>query len=746
MQKNCFRFLTATFFMLQAVPATGYADQLLPLNPDLTKQTWANYLSPDGTLALFYYWDASTSGTYLWTSTGGISTFPTYNGYDLSVDYASLNKSIFAGTYSDGSNTHAFLLQNSVVTDLGGPAGSYNTVGLSNDGGKVAGTYQDVSNYNHAFYYDGSMHIIDAPGATHTYAYGLSADGSTLLLNAFGASHGFTWKNGTFTQLEEMTPTSTVTPQAISADGSVVVGYQQDYSNGGISHAGRWTNGVFQDIGDLVPGFGTYATLVSSDGNVLAGQSNTSASTAESFVWKNGTMTSLGTVANSYSFPMAMKNDGTVVAGFNEDNVSYTDAPYYWTSAGGMKTFAQILTDRGVDLTGWDLNNYADMYMSADGKTILTTGLYNGDAQVYLFTPQGGLITPQELQTSLMPATAPAQQVQASVNGNFSQSIFVARNALSVYLKPPAPPAPAFLASNDAAKTASLQDIAPAAGGDDIVALPLSQPAAAQWRHATYATGGFGSSLGGSEQQLTGNATAGVITQVAQNTAVGVGVMASADRQDTHLGGDSSTRAGGVSVMAAHEDPSGWNAYATLSGAALDITSKRNYLNGASVDSSKGDTNGYVVSAAVKTGYEMRVHEKATVMPYVQVDAAHSVIDGYSETGGAFPAIVSDRSDNYLATRTGVEISHDVGPGLTVRGQTAWGHRLSDMGSVVASAGGVTVTVPDNDSGRDWAEFGLGLNKQLGDRAILAADLAARAGSTSEPDIGVTLGLVWNWN
>lgn len=744
MQRRHIRFVTATFFILQIIPVAGHAEQLLPLNTDLTKQTWANYLSPDGTLALFDYWDASTSGTYLWISTGGITSFPTYNGFDLTVNYASLNKSIFAGTYSDGSNSHAFLLQNGVVSDLGGPVGDYYFWGLSNDGTRVGGAYQDGSSYYHAFYYDGSMHIIDAPAATHTYVYGLSADGSTLLVkDAF--SHAYTWNNGTFTQLDETTPGNVVTPKAVSTDGSVVVGTQYDVGSG-ITYAGRWTNGAYQDLGGLAPGLSSYATLVSSDGNVVAGQSNTSANTAESFIWKSGTMTSLGTVANSYSFPMAMKNDGTVVAGFNEDNTTFTDTPYYWTASGGMKSFAQILTDKGVDLTGWDLNNYAGMFMSADGKTVLTTGIYNGDYQVYLFTPQGGLITPQELQTSLMPATAPAQQVQAAVNSNFSQNMFVARNALSVYLKPPAQPAPAFLASNDAARPANLQDIAPAAGGDDIVALPLSQPAGVQWRHATYATGSFGGSLGGSEQQLTGNATAGVITQVEQHTAIGVGVMASDDRQDTHLGGDSTTRAGGVSIMAAHEDPSGWNSYATLSGAALDITSKRNYLNGASVDSSKGDTNGYVVSAAVKTGYEMRVHEKATVMPYVQVDAAHSVIDGYSETGGAFPATVGDRSDNYLATRTGIEISHDVGPGFTVRGQTAWGHRLTDMGSVVASAGGVTVAVPDNDSGRDWAEFGLGLNKQLGDQAVFAADLAARAGSTSEPDIGLTLGLVWNWN
>lgn len=743
---------TALLIALQLTPVVSYADgPLTLLNTDLTKQTWANYLSPDGKLALMDYWDGSSDGTFMWTSTGGISTFPTYSGYTLYINRASISKTIFAGTYNDGSYDVPFIMNNGVVTGLGGPVGNYSIWALSDDGTAVAGSYQDAGFSNHAFYYDGTFHTIDAPASfnTNPTGRGMSADGSTVTVKGQNGL-SYTWNGGVLTELSGINPTDFTTAKDISADGSIVVGDALDVAGSFQSFATRWVNGTLDNLGQLTPGFSSYATLVSSDGTVIAGQGNTSANTADTFIWKSGTMTSIGSIGSSYSFPMAINGNGNAIAGFNEDNVSFTDSPYYWSQTDGMKSFQQILTDKGVDLTGWDLDNYAGMYMSADGKTVLTTGIYNGDYQAYLFSPTGGLITPQELQTSLLPATTPSQQIQSTTNSNLAQNMFVARNALTVYLKPTiryAPvSAPMLFASNDTPTNPSaLQDIAPAAGGDDIVALPLSQPDQ-KWRHATYATGTFGSSVGSDEQQITGNATAGVITQVQLHTAVGVGVLASHDRQETHLGGKSTTDAAGMSVMVAHENPSGINVYASLSGAAIDIASKRNYLNGASVDSSKGDTTGYVVSGAIKTGYEMRVHDKATVMPYVQLDAAHSLINGYTETGGGFPAAIQDRSDNYLATRTGIEISHDVAPGLTMRGQTAWGHRLTDIGSVVATAGSITQTIPDNDSGRDWAEFGLGLNKQINEQAIFAADVAARAGSTSEPDISLTLGLVWNWN
>src|SRR5690606_7365876 len=74
-----------------------------------------------------------------------------------------------------------------------------------------------------------------------------------------------------------------------------------------------------------------------------------------------------------------------------------------------------------------------------------------------------GALSAQAIQRELSPVTAPAVQSIAAVNGGIMQSLYIARNAHSVYFpiqEEPSGSLDAFAALD--AKT--LQDIAPAAG------------------------------------------------------------------------------------------------------------------------------------------------------------------------------------------------------------------------------------------------------------------------------------------
>lgn len=749
---NTFNFIfTATAVAAFMLGASNRADAqaLEPINTDPTLETWGEFMPTSGNYALSSFW-GSDDGSFIWTPANGAVALPDYLGYTLYALSGSLSSNIIAGAFTDGAGKNSiFVMNNGVISQVTPADGSnYYLWSMSDDGSALTGSYQDPTFHYNAYYWNSGSGYqnINIPAQVHSQAQGLSADGQTVIVsNIFGDT--YTWKNGIHTQLQEIIAGAYTSASDISNDGSVVVGdyyYFDPVLMTGQSYASRWVNGVHQSLGALDPSQSSYASLVSADGSIVAGQSNTSATTGEAYIWQGGIMTSLGRTGD-YSFPMAMTNDGTTVVGFNETIVGFTaiDEPFYWTQTEGMQSFAQILSDNNVDTTGWDLNNYAGMYITNDGETVYTTGLYNGTYQAYLFRPNG-IITPQELAQSLTPAGIPAQQVQAATIGTMAHSMNVARNALPVYLNSPfiAPPAPTItqMASADSSTPQALQDIAPAAGG------PLISSLRTLPRRATFATGTIGTGVDDEFTTVTGNATAGVMTAVGEHSAVGVGVTGSHHNAETRFGGDSTTRTVGANLFVAHESPSHFNIYATAAVATIDISSDRNYINGASIDSSSGDTTGMTYSGGVKIGYEIPVHDRAKVMPYVEANASYTMIDGYTERGGGFPATISDRDDTYLSSHLGMEISHDVSKGLTIRGHGAWGHRYSDEGGIIATAAGLTQYVPDNAAGSDWVEAGIGLNKYLTPSAVMAFDLAGRAGSTSEPDLSATVGMVWHWN
>ncbi len=305
---------------------------------------------------------------------------------------------------------------------------------ISADGSTVVGESDGASGVPIAFRWtaeEGMMALGVLPGGFTSAAYGVSADGSTVVgrSNTPGANtptsgdEAFRWtEEGGLQGLGDLPGGAFIShANGTSADGSIVVGYSRVGGRARIMDSFRWADetgmlglGGFPGIthnnfanatsadGSIVVGYGqslngieayrwtadtgivglgvlpgaawfqSFAEGISSDGSVIVGRSN-SALGGEAYRWTaEGGMESLGTLPESnLSWAMATSSDGSVVVGFG--NVDGFRVAFVWDPTSGMRSLGQILTDEGIDLTGWQLSEATDV--SDDGRTVVGYGI-----------------------------------------------------------------------------------------------------------------------------------------------------------------------------------------------------------------------------------------------------------------------------------------------------------------------------------------------------------------------------------
>jgi probable HAF family extracellular repeat protein len=271
------------------------------------------------------------------------------------------------------------------------PGGNYfsDAAAVSADGSTVAGRsnsqYSGPESYQHeAFRWtagqgmDGLGDFFGGPFSS--WSTGVSGDGEVVVgagtLGAVGPppSEAFRWTPETgMVGLGDLVGGS-VTSRAlgVSEDGSVVVGGSVSWSG---VEAFRWTEETgMVGLGDLPGGqFQSVAEAVSADGNVVIGYGDVGLDehgqrAHEIFRWTEETgMVGLGFNGE----PEDVSADGSVIVGLHSPN-----APFVWDEAHGVRDLADVLTDLGVDLTGWTL--WRAYGVSADGNTIVGCA-YNPD-------------------------------------------------------------------------------------------------------------------------------------------------------------------------------------------------------------------------------------------------------------------------------------------------------------------------------------------------------------------------------
>jgi len=277
-----------------------------------------------------------------------------------------------------GEPFEAFRWESDVLSSLTAPGDPFfasSAYAISADSSVIVGLgYSQTRPYSEAFRWTESGGVQGLGGFPPVFAgsraYGASADGSVIVGEAPSATdfEAFRWsKEEGMVGLGRTRSTA----YAVSADGSVIVGESRS-ATAQDHEAFRWTKeegmvglGFLEPVEPIFAYSG--ATAVSADGSVIVGYSASPlpVPAAEAFRWEDGVMTGLGVGG----FAWAVSADGSVIVGENR----ITDRAFIWDAKYGTRDLKDVLVDEcGLELTGWTLERATGV--SADGLTIVGYG------------------------------------------------------------------------------------------------------------------------------------------------------------------------------------------------------------------------------------------------------------------------------------------------------------------------------------------------------------------------------------
>ncbi len=271
----------------------------------------------------------------------------------------------------------------STFTGLGDlPGGAFESwvSAISTDGSTVVGDSIGASG-REAFRWTSEGGMVGlgdfSSGEFQSYSWGVSADGSTIVGEGTTASgaRAFRWTStGGMVGLGTLPGGAESRANGVSADGSVIVGTSDSWAG---DEAIVWTS-TFGMVGlGVLPGKDTsVGHSISADGSTVVGYS-----VGGAYRWTlDGGVEGLGGLPGSViSIAANTSADGSTVVGMGVSN----DIAFIWDSTNGIRRLDTLLTDRGVDLTGWTLKSAFDI--SDDGLVIVGNGTNpSGDPEAWI--------------------------------------------------------------------------------------------------------------------------------------------------------------------------------------------------------------------------------------------------------------------------------------------------------------------------------------------------------------------------
>lgn len=502
-------------------------------------------------------------------------------------------------------------------------------------------------------------------------ASAISGDGSTVIGDAYDAAGVWRMRlsdGNRITALE--LPHATWSGGAAietSFDGDVVIGYATRVETGSF-HAVSWNaDGNLIQLNPLQSDeVGSIASFVTPDGSVIAGDyfSNTGSGVVP-FIWNQvDGFTALGDplASDDQVLVNSLSDDGLVLSGNRYDTAGITS--WYWTQETGFVDLEKLAgyEDDLSYVTGVDVDNGIVYGCFADGS--------------YFLRSDAGIINPQEWVSTL--------------NSSIGTT------------------AAAFMLSSQPMEGAHHR--------------PLSEYAIPGKDSFAWVTGDYG--IANRSQDLRQAAgEIGYGFRVGQTGVVGLSGGFYDQSQDFTLGGTGDSTGRYLVVEAGFALGWGQVSFTALAG-NTKVDTVRGYTVGLSTDYSTGYTEGR--SYAFRARFDGQTFGSvlgSTVAPFASVTFDRTELDGYTETGGAFPAVFNDRTDDRIVSRLGLVARTKLGVSDTLRTSLEVAHNSSGASAAITgtdtATGLMDFSVPGTSDRSTWARLGLDLDHQIDPVTVL---------------------------
>ena len=558
---------------------------------------------------------------------------------------------------------------------------SFEANGVNSDGSVVVGEAGGGANRAFRWTQAGGMVSLGVlNGGTFSEANGVSGDGSVVVGEAAdgvasNANRAFRWTQaGGMVSLGVLNGGTFSEATGVSGDGNVVVGEAGDGAAGGAERAFRWTQaGGMVSLGVLNGGTFSEATGVSGNGSVVVGEAADGAAgnAIRAFRWTQaGGMVSLGVLnGGTFSEANGVSGNGSVVVGEAADGAAgNASRAFRWTQARGLQSVEGWLRANGVRVPA-DITSSAGG-VNSDGSVVVGR-LASGFAFIARVSPAGsGLITLQDLESSLSGNTAAPGQA-ASLGS---------------------------LALHGAHSRPLARRVEPG-------------------KSCVWTAGDIGRDNHGSRDGTSGLAEIGGCRNLAPGVQGSLSLGRAESRQNLVFNGRSDVRATyGMAELLAHVPGTNLWASVGLLYQLGDADARRGYINTGAQDYSNGrpGVETTALRARVDWGNAARVGS-TTITPYADASIARARIDGYTETGGGFPARFDARTEKATELRLGVDAAHPLSSNTKLLGRLEAAHRFEK--NAASSSGQVlglfSFALPGQQNKRDWLRAGVGVETKF---------------------------------
>ena len=238
-----------------------------------------------------------------------------------------------------------------------------------------------------------------------------------------------------------------------------------------------------------------------------------------------------------------------------------------------------------------------------------------------------------------------------------------------------------------------------------------------------WATGDFGSSSRTRDIHVT-TGEAGVNWNVGKTGLIGFAAGHGEQNADLAFNGSSTTK-GDYALVEYDYRPEGTQWIVSLLGmvGSWEAKTNRGYTSGGSTDFSFG------VADIISRSARLRVDAPSLVTfggfgfaPYASYSVTQTVVGGYTETGGAFPATFDEQTHNAQEARLGVTAAKDLSAATKLLLTVEAIHRFDGAGPSLTGqdvTGGVSFSLPGTAPRADCVRFGFDVDHKLNENTLL---------------------------